>query len=366
MTTIRKTENGEIEKIIKVANKSFKAIRPRNFDFRTEVPFIYGTKKDYSDVHHVLEEDGKIVSLVGNLIRDIKIGDKTFSYSNVGTVCTLPKYRGKGYMKKLMKKVEQENIDKKVVFSILTGNRKRYNHFGYESSGFKFEYSFAPNITGYIKSDKVVFLENIENNDYEILYNLYKKYSPFCLREKEEFYTHFLDPRHYKQKIIFDGEVVGYFVMKQNTIIELIITDSKLITPLIIKLFEKPYPYITFRLNPLRKKLVEFFEKISCNKQMIESNIYKIYDTKAFIELMLELNKKIVKFPDCTSCIKVDDEVIKITIKDGEYTIKESTSIPTEEFTKTSFARFCMSITTYDHTPKIFPLLFDIDDLDMF
>ena len=366
MIKIEKANLGEIENIIKVANKSFRPIRDRKFDFHFAVPFVYSSKKDYSEIHHVAREDEKIVSLVGNLIRTIDIGSKSFKYSNVGTVCTLPKYRGNGYMKKIMKKVEQENIDEKVIFSILTGNRKRYNHFGYESSGFKFEYTFEPDIVRYIKSEKVIDLANVESEDYDKLFELYKKQSLFCLREKEEFSKYFLDRRVTLKKIIFEEKIVGYFAEKKGKIIELIISDTRLITPLIIKLFESPVESITFSINPLRKKYIEYFEKVSCKKQMVESNIYKIYDPKAFIEMLLEINKNIVKLPDCTTCIKVDEEVIKVVIKDGEYTVKNSTQAPQEEFTKSTFVRFCMSITPYDHTPRIFPLLFDIDSLDMF
>ena len=167
-------------------------------------------------------------------------------------------------------------------------------------------------------------------------------------------------------KIVFEDKIIGYFAIKQNTILELILTDVKFINALIIKLFERPYSYVTFRINPLRKKQVLHFEKIANNKQMVESNIYKIYDTKAFIEMMLELNKNIVKFPDCSTCIKVDNEVFKISITDGKSCVKKSKATPVDEFTKTSFVRYCMSIITYDHTPRIFPLLFDIDDIDMF
>ena len=366
MIKIEKAKLGEIENIIKVANKSFRPIRDRKFDFHFAVPFIYGSKKDYSELHHVLRDDDKIISLVGNLIREIKVGKKTFKYSNVGTVCTLPKYRGNGYMKKIMKKVEQENVDEKVVFSILTGNRKRYNHIGYESSGFKFEYTFEPDIVRYIKSDKEIKLADVLQEDYDTLFDLYKKHSPFCLREKEEFDRYFLDKRIALRKVIFEDKIVGYFATKKGKIIELIISDTKLLTPLLIKIFETPIDSVTFSLNPLRKKYIEYFEKVSCKKQMVESNIYKIYDTKLFIEMLLEINKNIVKLPDCSTCIKVDDEVLKVTIKDGKYNVKKSNSVPQEEFTKSSFVRYCMSITPYDHTPRIFPLLFDIDSLDMF
>ncbi len=366
MSTIRKAQKGEIEKIIDVANKSFRPIRNRHFDFKNAVPFIYSSKEDFSEIHYVLEENNKIVSLVGNLIREITIGKKKYKFSNIGTVCTLPKHRGKGNMKELMKRVEQENKDTGVVFSFLTGNRKRYNHFGYEASGFKFEYSFAPNVVPHLKNDKDILLQKVNKEDFEILFDLYKKHSPFCLRQKEDFDLYFLDNRITLEKIVFEDKIIGYFAMKQNTILELILTDVKFINALIIKLFERPYSYVTFRINPLRKKQVLHFEKIANNKQMVESNIYKIYDTKAFIEMMLELNKNIVKFPDCSTCIKVDNEVFKISITDGKSSVKKSKATPVEEFTKTSFVRYCMSIITYDHTPRIFPLLFDIDDIDMF
>ena len=61
---IRKGKNGELNKIIDTANKSFATERPVGYDFKKSVAKVYDNKNiDYSSSHFVLQDaDGSFVA----------------------------------------------------------------------------------------------------------------------------------------------------------------------------------------------------------------------------------------------------------------------------------------------------------------
>ena len=139
---VRKAKKGELKKIIRAANAAFIPVRNPDYDFRRTIPKIYKTKIDYSSIHHVVEKGNNFLSICGNLIRDIEIDGSVYKFSIVGTVSTIPSCQGSGFMKVLMHSVDNECKKEGVVFSLLTGERQRYNFFGFEKAGFEYTYSF--------------------------------------------------------------------------------------------------------------------------------------------------------------------------------------------------------------------------------
>ena len=127
---IRKCVENEIYKIIEVADKAFAPDRKPNFTFKTDMPKIYNNgNKDFSDIHFVIEnKNGDFMGVVGNLIDTIKVKDKSYKFSRIGTVGVVPEVRGKGNMKKLMQAVDDENVKEKVIF-IPTGKHPKINKF---------------------------------------------------------------------------------------------------------------------------------------------------------------------------------------------------------------------------------------------
>ena len=130
MIIVRKGKPGEIDKIVKVANSAFEGVRFKGFDFKQIMPKVYATDTDYSDRHFVAEDvvSKEIIAVAGNLINELEIDGKSYKYSILGTVSTIPAEQKKGYMKKIISAVDQECKDENVVFSMLVGDRKRYNY----------------------------------------------------------------------------------------------------------------------------------------------------------------------------------------------------------------------------------------------
>jgi len=83
----------------------------------------------------IAKEEDKIVSHVGIFPLMGAVGDAEIKMGGIGGVATLPEFRGKGYMSKLMDYSIQKMAEDKYPISILRGDRQRYGNFDYEVAG---------------------------------------------------------------------------------------------------------------------------------------------------------------------------------------------------------------------------------------
>jgi predicted N-acetyltransferase YhbS len=192
MIIVRKGKSGELDKIVKVANAAFEGIRFKGFDFKQVVPKVYDTDKDTSDMHFVAEDamTKEIIAVAGHLINNLEIDNKTYKYSILGSLSTIPSEQNKGYMKKVINAVDQECKDENLVFSMLVGDRKRYNYFNYEICGFRYEYVFSSKrYQDYYSAD--VRVSAYQPEDLDDVYKAYLDTQVLHLRDKENFQISF-------------------------------------------------------------------------------------------------------------------------------------------------------------------------------
>jgi len=83
----------------------------------------------------IIKEKGKIVSHVGIFPLIAVVKDVEVRIGGIGAVATLPEFRGKGYMSRLMDYAIQRMKEAGFPISILWGDRQRYANFGYEVAG---------------------------------------------------------------------------------------------------------------------------------------------------------------------------------------------------------------------------------------
>jgi len=89
---------------------------------------------DY-DNFFIIRENGRIASLVGIFQQEIVLNGRKTTIGGIGSVSTHPDFRNKGYMKALMDFCIEEMKKRDYSFSILGGDRQRYNFWGYETCG---------------------------------------------------------------------------------------------------------------------------------------------------------------------------------------------------------------------------------------
>lgn len=102
------------------------------------LPYCY----DPTNIEHhaIIREDGRIVSHVGAFPQTLVVGDEEIECWGFGGVATHRQYRGNGYMSELIDFWFDRMDTRNVPLAELSGNRQRYNHFGWEAAGREFQY----------------------------------------------------------------------------------------------------------------------------------------------------------------------------------------------------------------------------------
>lgn len=146
--------------------------------------------------------------------------DGEYPFSVVGTVSTRPECQQLGFMHALMNAVDKECREKNLVFSLLTGQRQRYNFFGFEKAGFQYVFEFDDYFTKHHSSGDIKISKTLEN-ELHFCYDLYQSFQIFNLRDEKTFFECMGDYRAKVFSIYSKNTQIGYFVLKKGQIIEL-------------------------------------------------------------------------------------------------------------------------------------------------
>ncbi len=212
----------DYEDVVSAADYGFGHSPEENF-FRTIQPKLYRTD-DTMDSHYIVREEGKIVGLLCAYNADMDIMGKKLRSCGIGTVCVLPEYRSRGYMKGLMKYAEDRMLEDGVDFAILGGRRQRYEYFGYTVAG--------TNMCAYFRKQNAVYLygknadfgyrfADVDREDTETLdkiYDLYMSKPMKVLRPRHKFFDCICNEGARIVAITKDGEFKGYLGLVKNNI----------------------------------------------------------------------------------------------------------------------------------------------------
>ena len=134
MIEYRKAKPEENEACIELANYVFSTAHNPH-DFEKLLPKVYSPDVDFSSMHYIaVDEKGKLHAQVAIMPGKMNINGQVLNTGFIGTVSVHPKARGEGHMKALMNACL---TDAKKSCSLLTlsGQRQRYEYFGYTGGG---------------------------------------------------------------------------------------------------------------------------------------------------------------------------------------------------------------------------------------
>lgn len=131
---IRTVRADEFEEFMRFLERCYG--HSRDF-FPRAYPQLYRPDPDALECFMVLEVDGKIVSHVGLYPLDVRSFGCRVMTGGIGGVATLPEYRGRGYMSRLLRHAISTMRERGWPLSALGGDRQRYMTFGWERAGLK-------------------------------------------------------------------------------------------------------------------------------------------------------------------------------------------------------------------------------------
>ena len=110
-------------------------------DFKKLLPKLYKPEYDPCYSNYVVTENGKLKAAIGAFDSDLSVDGVILRSRGIGNVAVHPYSRSKGYMKDCMKLALDDMIADGVDFSILGGQRQRYQYFGFDHAGTEYEMS---------------------------------------------------------------------------------------------------------------------------------------------------------------------------------------------------------------------------------
>ncbi len=210
----------EKEEVVEFINKVFSRSDNRDTDFTRLIKKVYGKEAEFNHRHHLVKEDGRIAAVIGVYQREYHIMDTVLKTGFIGSVSVDADMRGRGYMKLLMKKAEEDMRSQGISLAMLAGSRNRYGYFGYEVGGLRNEFVFAKsNIThtigwmseGQLELEPVCAKDKIDDE----IYRLYESYGVHgCSRDE------FLDRAMTWQSSLYavkqEDKYLGYVILSED------------------------------------------------------------------------------------------------------------------------------------------------------
>jgi predicted N-acetyltransferase YhbS len=169
---------------------------------RNHFPLSYphvSTKEriDYESAY-ILRDKGRIASLVRIFSLVAVVGKQKIKVGGIGSVATHPDYRGKGCMKRLMDFCIGEIKRRNYAFSILGGDRQRYNFWRYETSGLEAIFTLTPRSIEKSGESKLISIKTFSGEE-EILKKIITSHEKFPLRierSKDDYRALLLERMH--------------------------------------------------------------------------------------------------------------------------------------------------------------------------
>lgn len=228
MVVYRNGLKSERFEIIGLANNVF------NMDAAQLIPKVYVGQFPAEDITKVaVTESDQIVAQVAVLPQVLHIKDESLPVNYVGTVSVHPDYRGQNHMKHLMQKWLNE-MAKHDVMSVLSGQRQRYEYFGYTVAGMEYAFNINhSNIRHALKNvDELDFSIQKLESDSKYLKNIAQAVQErdiYIERKEVDLFAilHTFDLKAYN--IFLDGIWAGYFLANDEltAINELYLDDEE-------------------------------------------------------------------------------------------------------------------------------------------
>lgn len=101
--------------------------KPQDVVFKTQRYF----REPYPHRWTIRNENGALVAHIGVHEKNVEAGDRTFRIGGICEVCVHPDYRGRGYLKLMLKCIHTWLVEHGFVFSVLFGDNRVYGSSGY-------------------------------------------------------------------------------------------------------------------------------------------------------------------------------------------------------------------------------------------
>ena len=213
---IRLVKKNEFDDLMNLMNTAFSFVNKEE-KFEHILPKLY-FKENKDMIHYGAFVDGVLVASIGLYFMTFKSKYSSLKVGCVGAVSTHPEYRKNGYFSLIMKKIISYSKSHNFDMLFLSGNRFRYNHFGFENAGRKLLIGVSQRTKHVLKGEKFEIIKLDRNNvdDIKDCLSLYSKQPQHILRTRDNFFNHVISWNCEPYVVKVAGEIIGYYSIKDN------------------------------------------------------------------------------------------------------------------------------------------------------
>ena len=300
MLEIRRGKKEEFDQIIDFIDFVFsKNSCPH--DFLEMYPNLYRRTDESMNNLVNLWDDNEIVASVLVYPRTLCIGGKKLKVCGIGSVAAHPRYRGRGYMTKLLSYITSEMKADGTALSNLGGRRTRYNHFGYEigGNGYGIEFSW--------EAIKTV-LPDYEGSGYKFekfggenkaligtLMEIYNSKPVHYDYDEDDFFLRLIIPSDgaYPLAVYSDDGLLGYIAVSPGKddddlyVREICLKDDSLVADVLMTLAVSGKYYIGMRFSEYDFVNLKEVFKYTGEVKFEGSGMWNVFNWKDTVEALL-------------------------------------------------------------------------------
>lgn len=310
--------------------------------FLTLLPKLY--KEQYNPAEHnlILREDGVIKAAVGCYPINVTAAGRKLRIMGIGNVAVTKDCRRKGYMIELMNMALEKMIAEGYDYSLLGGQRQRYEYFGYVPAGSGINFTINKGNISRIRNGntETEFIAGLlEESDTEAIAKIKALYDkmPFRAERKEEEMFDILCSWGCKPYVVYcDGEFKGYFVRKDGYLAEVKSEKAEDLLDIflcIMKVAENES--VSFTAPVYDTETCDFMAKRCCGMSVCHVEQLNIFNYAKFIEAFLAIKAERMNL--CSGTLNVlihgyaKDEMLAITVDGKNVTVANTDAEPDVE-----------------------------------
>lgn len=290
---IEKAKPEQMDEVIQLLNRVYSEKNNSDFDIRLEQPKIYADPEDsHAEDHFICIEDDHIVGVAGNIIQEFHFHNIANAVSFVGSVAVDPKYRLRGIMTAMMEAIENENKERNVTFSILTGRRSRYLHFGYEKGPYNHFYKIDTFLLNHQKFNPKVTIRRMTEADIHESYLKYLDFTSIQTRKEKDFLRVLQTWQSIPYVVFEDGKYAGYFSYfpRKKQVNVMNVNQSAIFSAFQLLFEEQDLTELDVVVSPLDKERNQLLSKIAEGVNITQDISLKVYDWVRFFQIIFYYN----------------------------------------------------------------------------
>ncbi|SMF75471.1 Predicted acetyltransferase involved in intracellular survival and related acetyltransferases [Paenibacillus uliginis N3/975] len=300
-------------------------------DFASLIPKLYGEGRMTQQYHYLVKEDGKIRAMLCVLPIHFKVADIELKVGCVGTVSVHPRARGKGYMQKLLTFALDEMKAEGYDYSLLGGQRQRYEYFGYEPAGVKLDFTLTSDNVRHkyrgLDADHITFEELTEASALlDDVFDLYQKGKVSGARNKEQFSDLLRTWNAQPYVILHNGMFAGYLSLSKDSgmIFEIELTDTDLLPSVSKSLMAyKGLPDLHFTLPAYDKDKIRRLGSVCDMYKVGYQHNYNMFKYAPVIEAYMKCKALESRLQDGRFVLQIESgETVDIQVRSGEVIVE--------------------------------------------